>query len=395
MNGKDTWIVRHGRISAFVLAAFCAGGAWAATPNFAAEQGFALDTTPLLVIAVDLNSDGKPDLVSGSNYSDGISVLINTSSGGSLSFANPVDMQGSFSVAVADVNGDGKPDLIVPFDSDGAMVYVNTTPIGSATATFDMVYLGTGAGPFTVAAADLNGDGMPDIIVGNSGDNTISVFINTTTPGNATASFAAGQIFAAGNYPQSIAVGDLNGDGKSDIVVDNTMDNTISVLVNATANGASSASFDTQQVFPVGELPNVVTLADINNDGKLDVVIGNNMENFVSILRNTTTNGSGTVNFAAEYVVPTGNTPDSLAVADVDGDGMPDLIVGNAGDNTVSFIPNTTTSGSASLKFGTRVDFYTGNDPEGLVVADLNGDGKLDIATANLGDSELAVLLGQ
>ena len=86
-----------------------------------------------------------------------------------------------------------------------------------------------------MTAADVNGDGKPDLIVANDGDSTVSVLLNTTAPGAATPSFAAQQTFATGSGPISVTAADFNGDGKPDLVVANLNGNTVSVLLNTTA----------------------------------------------------------------------------------------------------------------------------------------------------------------
>ena len=109
-----------------------------------------------------------------------------------------------------------------------------------------------------MTAADVNGDGKPDLIVANYHSFTVSVLLNTTAPGAATASFAAQQTFATGTYPHSVTAADLNGDGKPDLIVTNALyssSNTVSVLLNTTAPGATTASFAAQQTFATGTDP--------------------------------------------------------------------------------------------------------------------------------------------
>src|SRR5208282_3980762 len=99
---------------------------------------------------------------------------------------------------------------------------------------------------------------LPDLIVGNAGDDTVSVLLNTTAPGAATASFATQQTFAAGSVPISVAAADLNGDGKPDLIVANLDSNTTSVLLNTTAPGAATPSFAPQQTSATGSGPSAL-----------------------------------------------------------------------------------------------------------------------------------------
>ena len=105
--------------------------------------------------------------------------------------------------------------------------------------------------------------------------NTVSVLLNTTAPGATTPSFAAQQTFATGDQPYSVTAADINGDGKPDLIVANCEANTVSVLLNTTAPGATTPSFATQQTFATGSEPDSVTAADVNGDGKPDLIVAN------------------------------------------------------------------------------------------------------------------------
>ncbi len=170
----------------------------------------------------------------------------------------------------------------------------------------------TGISPTSVTSADVNGDGMADLIVANQGSSTVSVLTNN---GNGT--FAAQVDYAAGSYPWSVTSADVNGDGKADLIVVNGGSNTVSVLTN-NGNGTFAAKAD----YATGSNPSYVTSADVNGDGKADLIVANYGSNTVSVLTN---NGNGT--FAAKVDYAAGSYPYSVTSADVNDDGNADLIV--------------------------------------------------------------------
>src|SRR5262249_31019154 len=157
------------------------------------------------------------------------------------------------------------PDLAVANTvSNTVSVLLNTTAAGATTPSFSpQQTFATGSGPSFVALGDLNGDGRPDLAVAN-GDDTAGVLLNTTAAGATTPSFAAQQAFAVGSNPYSLAVADLNGDGRPDLAVANKNSNTVSVLVNSTAPGATLPSFAPQQTYATGTRPVPVVVGDLN-----------------------------------------------------------------------------------------------------------------------------------
>ena len=367
------------------------------TPAFAAQQSFAVGQDPYSEALADLNGDGKPDLVTANHNSGSLSVRLNTTAPGasSASFgtAKTLAEGGAYAVTTADVNGDGKPDLIA-LDASGVSVWLNTTAPGASTPTFASPQsFAVGSGPTSVTAADVNGNGKPDLIVTNYSANTVSVLLNTTAAGASTPSFAAQQTFAVGSGPDSVTAADVNGDGKPDLVVANESGNTVSVLLNTTAAGASTPSFATQQTFAVGSGPDSVTAVDVNGDGKPDLIVTNYSANTVSALLNTTAAGASTPSFAAQQTFAVGSAPASVTAADVNGDGKPDLVVANEGANTVSVLLDTTAPGASSANFVAKQTFATGSRPDAIETADLNGDGRADVVAANQSSSSVSVLL--
>ena len=158
---------------------------------------------------------------------------------------------------------------------------------------------------FGVAVEDLNGDGKPDIVVADDKSSAVSVLLNTTTLGSTTASFAAQQTFASNKYASYVTLGDVNGDGKPDVIVSGGNPSALSVLVNTTLPGATTVSFAAQQTLAApGALTNSV-LADLNVDGRPDLIVASDEGgNAFSTLINTpdvigTFNGIGTITEAS------------------------------------------------------------------------------------------------
>src|SRR5262249_5192747 len=150
----------------------------------------------------------------------------------------------------------------------------------------------TGSAPSSVAVGDVNGDGKPDLLVANFGSNTVSVLLNTTAAGATTPSAAPKQTFATGAQPSSAAVGERNGDAPPDLLVDNCGSNWVAVLLNTTAAGATTPSFAPQQTFATGTQPISVAVGDVNGDGRPDLLVANYVSGTVSVLLNTTAAGA-------------------------------------------------------------------------------------------------------
>ncbi|MEG4141096.1 FG-GAP-like repeat-containing protein, partial [Microcoleus sp. Pol7_B1] len=364
--------------------------------GFATKVDFTTGSNPKSVSIGDFNGDGKPDLAVANYVNNTTSILLNTTTTGATTptFATKVDFTtGSSpkSVSIGDINGDGKPDLAVA-NSGGTSILLNTTATGATTPTFaTKVDFTTGGSPYSVSIGDFNGDGKPDLAVASSNSYTTAILLNTTPTGATTPTFATRVDFTTGSGSRSVSIGDFNGDGKPDLAVANYFSNTTSILLNTTTTGATTPTFATKVDFTTGNAPNSVSIGDFNGDGKPDLAVANSYS--TSILLNTTPTGATTPTFATKVDFTTGGGPNSVSIGDFNGDGKPDLAVAVVFSKTTSILLNTTATGATTPTFATNVDFTTGTYPRSVSIGDINGDGKPDLAVANSGSNTTSILL--
>lgn len=313
--------------------------------HFLPPSTYAVGNDPVSVAIADLDGDGRADIVTANAIlatngagDSTVSVLLQDAAHpghylAAVSYATGPDPE---SVAIADLNGDGKPDLAVA-DSSGISVLLQD----AAGKFLPKTTIATGSGCASVAIADLDGDGAPDLLATDA----VSVLALLQIPGGG-GSFAAPVRYAAGQQPLYAVAGDLNGDGKPDIVVSN-----------------------------IGSPSDLRTAS-------------------VSVLLQDPTR-AGAFLPAVNYVTQADSA--AVAIADLDGDGWPDLAVANSGTLAGLCPPNCTAAdtgvsvllqgGTAPGHFGKAVDYAAlGNDfVTGVAVADVNGDGKPDLIVLQAG----------
>ena len=192
--------------------------------------------------------------------------------------------------------------------------------------------------------------------------------------------FAAEQRFAAGGRPQSVSIGDLDGDSVPDIAVANEDTDDVSVLL-----GAGDGTFAPEQRFGTGNGPASVSIGDLDGDGAPDLAVANAFSDDVSVLL-----GAGDGTFAAEQRFGAGDRPESVSIGDLDGDGAPDLAVANEFSDDVSVL-----LGLGKGTFAPEQRFGVGGDPFSVSIGDLDGDGDSDLAVANFSSGDVSVLLNQ
>jgi hypothetical protein len=240
-----------------------------------------------------------------------------------------------------------------------------------------------GVSPSSVAIADLNGDGRPELVTADYGElSRVSVFVN-----KGEGRFQPRRDYPTGAQPIALAIGDLNADGKLDLATANLRGLTISVLFNR-----GDGSFEPKRDYRTGTRPLSVAIGDLTGDGKPEVVTSNaylaakqnRNPGTISVFIN-----KGAGSFEPKVDHPTGKFPWSVAIRDLNGDGKLDLATANFNDSTASVFVN---RGNAS--FATRRDYRTGRGPRSLAIGDLDDDSDPDLAMAS-GDYAVSTLLNR
>jgi hypothetical protein len=307
-------------------------------------------TGPLSVSAGDFSGDGKLDLAVGNFTNDNVTILLGNGNGTFAAAPGSPITTGSVvggepaSITLGDFNGDGKLDLAAA-NYDGSSVSVL---LGKGNGTFAAAPgspINVGTQPYALAIGDFNGDGKTDLAVANFGGATVSVLLGN---GNGSFTAAPGSPAAVGSQPTSVAVGDFNGDGKADLAVANSNSNTVSVLLGV-GNGSFTAAASSP--IAVGADPSSVMAADFNGDGRADLAVANFNSNNMSLLVG---NGDGTFAAASDSPIAVGTGPDAVSFGDINRDGKPDVIVSNSAGNSLSVLLNASPgSALAPLPTGT------------------------------------------
>jgi len=359
------------------------GGGFIVPSSFDKNVDIQSGISPYKICFGDIDNDGKVDLVVVSIIDNIISVFKNTSTAGSVSFAGRVDFPTALSpssVVIGDLNGDGKPDMITTNNAGGSSsisIFKNTSSNGVISFASRRDYqTGTNAYsyPGDAAIMDLDSDGRPDIVVANS-DYTVSVFKNT---GN----FLNILLDVKKNYPvglnaRGIAINDFDGDGKSDIVATNNTYSTLSIIRNTSTNGI--ISFGTTVDLPSSKGPNGIATGDMDNDGKPDLIVMNQDDRTISVFKNTSSIGTITFNAKTDYQF--GGYPGKVCLSDIDGDGKPDLTLANGFQGGFSVFKNT--SNTSGISFEEPIEFDGGSTPNSIAITDIDGDGIPDAAVCS------------
>lgn len=377
--------------------------------SFQPKVDYTTGTCPNIAVPADLDGDGLPDLIAVNKIGRTLTIFQNQGTGVSSfsTVALSLPLQGNPSnVKVADIDGDGRPDIIVATGSGGSSIgiYRNTTNFASSTLPRTLSF-GTRAdvsissitlSPGVLAIGDFDGDGRQDIAAAcyNTDPAKLLILRNTNTAGGGTVNSFSLSSFTAGANPtfaaltSSLCVGDFNGDRMPDIAMVNQnylSAGTLSVFRN-TSTGPGVTSFASALSLATGVYPVDVQSGDMDGDGATDIIVTNSQSNSVALYRNTYMSPATALSFSSQITLSNSlNNPAGVAVGDIDGDGKAEIVASNfVYSGSVNIYKNRSTSGSPLFTdLGT---FSTGKFPAGISIGDLNGDGYPEIITGNTGN---------
>gem|GEM_PF-1040669 len=373
---------------------------------------------PISVSAIDLNRDGHPDLVTRNSFSDDVSVLLNSGTGEFLAEKRFDPGQTITALAVTDLNRDRAPDFVAAVRRSSVVVADETagsqkasrTPRTSFGSSWDLVaFLGAGDGspvtfgttqlsgpPQAVVVGDLDHDGVLDVVTANNGGGggggatsiatkgaisgpsaSVSVLL-----GRGDGSFKTEARVDAGEQPRSVALADFDHDGNQDLAIANAAGyggfSDVSILL-----GNGNGTFRPRLSVPAGSAPWQVKAADLNGDGIFDLLVPDGDNSVVNVLLG---NGDGT--FSQQPAAGVGLSPVAVALGDFNHDGALDFVAANKNSQDLSLV-----LGNGDGTFQTEVRLPLDSSPASVSSADLNGDGHQDLAVP-AGSGGVLVLLG-
>ena len=343
----------------------------------------------------DFNDDGKTDIVTANDDSNFITVLTNTSTFATTTFdVSSVTVNSkTLNIKCKDLDGDGKPEILLSKtgNTSNIVYYLKNTTSSSTISFASPVPLTINSNTARrIEVEDLDLDGRPEIIATNQSTNSINIFNNNSTLG--VINFNASPIVIdIPNLQNStgLVVKDLNGDALPEISVSPFLSANVYILKNTSSTG-NIAFADVQTINVAGGIANIVA-GDLNDDGKLDIVATNFTNNQISILQNTSSGDGSNISFNLLAGIGTNATPWGLDLGDLNGDGKLDIAVSSITVAGINTFVNSSTSG---ISF-TQKNLTINENSRNIKIGDINGDGKPDLAFTSIVSDNISTIINQ
>ncbi|HUN81289.1 MAG TPA: FG-GAP-like repeat-containing protein [Phycisphaerae bacterium] len=366
---------------------------------FSPINAYGVGDQPYAIIAADLNGDTRPDLITANYQANTLSILRNAGGGGFLPSIDVGVRTRPEALVASDLDGDGDLDIaVVNFQSRIVSILRNNGD-GTFAPRID-IFLPLSAGLSSISAADYDSDGDIDLAVACADTNHVAMIMNGGLVSGVWQGMSVGSTFPVATSPVGVRNIDVNGDGLPDLVTANRGANSVSVLINrGHVGGGSWLGFAAAVNTTVGSAPSAVAVGDFDQDGKPDVAASNSGSNTVSILLNQGIDGTGAwLGFSASAPIAVGALPHSVTAADLNGDGRTDLAVSNPDFPTndgrmISVVLNLGRNQSNTWQgFAPAINYPTCAMPYDVVAVDIDGDGDLDLAAAGNALDEVWVM---
>ena len=331
---------------------------------------------PTGMTSADFNSDGIGDLAIADSVGNAVAVLFGNPEGGyemPVMYSAPVGMSEVFSIVAGDLNADGAIDLAATIRYAGVSQSRVMILTNLGDGTFSHAEYLTGYGPTAIDIGDMDGDGDLDLITANYSSRSMTRLYNDGEGG-----FDVYAQSITQRYPRDVRLGDLDGDGDLDIALSSNYGLSI---YKVDASGAIISN----QLYYAGTRPNAIAVGDLDGDHRDDLVVADLVAARVAVFTNV---GSG--DFASPVFVPVAIGPSDLVLSDMNDDGALDLLLTAQSSNLIELKLNDKLGG-----FGDSQTRNTGLKPLALLVEDLNNDGLLDLASANMDSNTVSVFTTQ
>jgi hypothetical protein len=361
-------------LGAFLCADLFADQAFAQY-NLKSRRDFDVGDHPQTVLAVDFDNDGVTDLMSADELSDYVSLLKGFGDGTFRRTQTVVAGSKPTDLVFTDVNHDGFPDIVAA----NFLTQDVTVNLGNGTGAFGAKISSlVSAGPFNLTVGDWNGDGNLDVATANSSQNNVSIL-----RGTGTGTFNNLVQIVTGTQPNWILSADFNADAKLDLAVVCTGSDSVQIWRN---NGTGTFTLNLTLSTGTGSGPSSATAADLNADGRPDLIVAVRTANQVKVYIANTTGG-----FNTPVTLNTGLGPRAIGVDDINKDGFPDLFVAQSYVSGVGELAVLTGNGSGTVWSAPNI-ISVAPVPVGVATGDFNKDGNLDVVTSSLTGDVLSVL---